>query len=500
MFDVKFIQKFFLPKEIPKVRKKRHMKQTRQYLPCMCLDFVLSSSRMERADGKKKGWADKIAFFGLFIASLFIAYLIVARRSAILFSEPIELPHMGVSVSVPVGNGWDSDKKWNYEENGFTTGSFFNPGFVNPIMSARCRYLLAAAEEDADTQFEQKARKVGGKIIETGQISSGPAVVNWAHITGTLKGAKTPVDIFFGTVQSPENRQLNIEVQQTANHSQMASEVFRRIVKGLEFKDAPLLAAGSKVVTEIKTKQVSSFLTEHSLETFFVVKDSKGAPAGFIIGVVADVGQQTPMNIQAANFLYIPGVFTREQVVLFQSRDDLSEFTWKSEVSGRFGRSGSEAVFDKSGVLAVKRYDSSVFSGISEEGDDEQSEEHFYRPGPASIPDVIGDFVFGQMFDFGYEKILIDLIRTDGTIVPVLMHNIESTDADAAYVVKVEFLDGRNYSEEVYFDEHRQVVKEVIRQDKTYILERSSTEELLVLFPEKAGSILQTKELFKSDG
>jgi len=43
--------------------------------------------------------------------ALSAAHLVVALKSAVLLSEPIELPHGGLSVSVPMGNGWYSEKK-----------------------------------------------------------------------------------------------------------------------------------------------------------------------------------------------------------------------------------------------------------------------------------------------------------------------------------------------------------------------------------------------------
>jgi len=46
---------------------------------------------MDKTYGTKEYAADKIAFLGLFIIALLIAYFIVASRSALVLSEPIKL-------------------------------------------------------------------------------------------------------------------------------------------------------------------------------------------------------------------------------------------------------------------------------------------------------------------------------------------------------------------------------------------------------------------------
>ena len=81
----------------------------------------------ETYESKKYG-IDKIAFLGLFILSILIAQLIVKSNSKILFSEPIELAHSGLSLSVPLGRGWQSDGQWKYEEGAFVLGSKFVVG------------------------------------------------------------------------------------------------------------------------------------------------------------------------------------------------------------------------------------------------------------------------------------------------------------------------------------------------------------------------------------
>ena len=59
----------------------------------------------------KKYWADKIAMSGLFIGAVLIARLIIVSRSAVVLSEPIKSNCAALSVSIPAGNGWQSEKQ-----------------------------------------------------------------------------------------------------------------------------------------------------------------------------------------------------------------------------------------------------------------------------------------------------------------------------------------------------------------------------------------------------
>jgi len=156
----------------------------------------------------KKFGADKIAFLGMFALSLLIAQLIVSRNSALNFSEPIELAHSGLSISVPTGKGWQSELQWQYHSNGFTLSSHF---IVGPGISGarvRCRYFPTSLATTAEVLFEQQAAEIKGTIKETGQSQKDNLTIYWARIEG-------PVLAFVGTVELPNNRTVNIEVIQT---------------------------------------------------------------------------------------------------------------------------------------------------------------------------------------------------------------------------------------------------------------------------------------------
>ncbi len=189
---------------------------------------------MDKTYDIKKIGVDKIALLGLFVLSLLIARLIVASKSAIILSEPMKLTQAGLSVSMPAGNGWKSEKQWNYHENSysFSISSNFTPRPGKPTAWAYCRYLLAAETTTPQMRFEQRALEVKGVIIKTERMQIDTLTIDWVHI----QKPRTSFSFLFGTAKLPNNHQLDIEVHQIIGDAEMAELTFKRIVKSLNFE------------------------------------------------------------------------------------------------------------------------------------------------------------------------------------------------------------------------------------------------------------------------
>jgi hypothetical protein len=449
---------------------------------------------MSRTYETKKYGADKVAFLGLFILALLIARFIIASRSAIVLSEPIKLDYAGLSAVVPAGKGWRSEKQWKYKENAFTLSSLFQSGSGTAL--ARCRYFLLVTEVSSDVLFEQKASEIGGVIAKAGQTpisrpgsaftksaqSDAPAVIDWVQIVKP----QTLSDMFLGIVQLPNNRRLDVEVYQTTGDIDLTEHVFELMAESLEFEDSPFWEAGSEIVSEIKNKGLDHFLVSHhpagpqntvpsdrqSRESFFLIKDARGSSIGFTMEVLTgdsslqnDLEEESvgsapsaQLNIQGASLNYLRGRYDREQSSFFQSDNSFDEFAWKSRTSSMDGISGTEIFLGEDGIMTVKAFDT-------------RAEEKNYRIGPAAIPDALSELIFGPLLDSGYEKIFVDIIQSEGIILPVLVSKAERKDfaaeKDAAYVFTVEFLDGRGFSEWLYLDGHRRISKRLLRRGGT---------------------------------
>jgi len=194
-------------------------------------------------------------------------------------------------------------------------------------------------------------------------------------------------------------------------------------------------------------------------------------------------------NIQAAGLFYIRGQNFIEQGTSFQCSNDLDEFVYKSEISERTGRSGTEIILDETGVITVREYQA-------------QPEEKSYRLNPAAIPDIFLDQLLMQMLDSGTSQIVVDIIEATGKIIPTLIAAVEvandlTADEDAAYAFMLELLDGRGFSEKIYLNDRKQVYLRLARQDNIYILERAEIESIVREFPEHAEHIRRNNQMLR---
>jgi len=202
--------------------------------------------------GTNKPPYDKIALLGLFILSLLTAHTIVVLTSRITFSDPIRLSKTGLSISIPAGKAWQSDRQWRYQENMFSLSSLFPRGAERPTTWAHCQYLLRAETTTPQMRFEQRASEIEAVIAEINQLQIDMLTIDWARIE------KNDVNftMFFGTANLPDNRQLDIEVSQIPGDGELAEMVFKHIIETLIFDDNQL---------ELTIDEFQSLFSKHIL-------------------------------------------------------------------------------------------------------------------------------------------------------------------------------------------------------------------------------------------
>ena len=438
---------------------------------------------------------DKIALLGLFIAALLSARLVVFFKSRIVFSKPVPLSRTGLSVSMPSGYSWQSDKQWNYQENFFTISSLFPLGSDKPTTWANCRYLLSAETTTPQVRFERTASEIDATIVETRQIQADGITIDYARIDKP----EFAFTVFYGTAVLPDNRQLDIEVRHITSDGEFAEQVFRGMIKNLKFEDNKLLKAGAEIVTEIKSRGLAAFLENQNSRAFFLVKDAAKRAIGFTMDVLVDSGiDSSPIgvhktatdakhNIQSAGLYYMRGQNSFEQATSFQCSNNLDEFIYRSELNARTGRSGTETIQKTTGELMVRKFQ-------------EQPDEKTYRLNPVAIPDIFLDQLLLQMLESNKKEIIIDIIEANGRIIPTFIATVEAAedmppDDAAAYVFKLELMDGQGFTELLYLNDRKQIYKRFARQDDIYILERADAETIVREFPEHAEQVLRNNQI-----
>lgn len=245
--------------------------------------------------------------------------------------------------------------------------------------------------------------------------------------------------------------------------------------------------AGSRLIGRIKQKGISSFLDTESLRTFFLIKSGSRGAIGFSMETYVDSNDRSGFEINSASMLYMPGRGGQEQLSYFSSDQRFDRFSWKSETVSAAGSIGVELRLEEDQNLSVRRLG---LNGVQRN----------YKLDSVVIPDYLLDLVLVEMSQTGYRKVIIDILEHDGMITPALIQKmpLDGGDRDtlgAADILKLELLDGRGYSQIVFFDGEGKIFKVILNQERTYILERSSAEEIRDIFPERADFILQTDKV-----
>ena len=451
----------------------------------MPLSTIIITLIMNQSDKIRRYSADKLAFLGLLILTLLIARFITASRSKILFSGPITLDKSGLSVPIPLGNGWASDGNWHYNENAFSLSSDFLPIAGPPVATARCRLLLAAAQTDPQVRFNEIASVLDGALVEIYRAYAGTLAVDWAHI----RNRKTRANSFVGSVSLPYNRRLDIEVHQGINEGDLARRIFEKITAGIKFEDNQLLRKGSEVVEQLKNAGVSSFLDNHRQEDYYLIKTGQKRTVGFLMEGIMHKGN-SQLNINACRLLHMRDPRIPEQSTSLESDDSFDEFVWEGQSSGFFGRAGIQIIRSRDGTVTANKL--GPRAGQKE-----------YLPGTATIPDAFFDQFLRQMLQSGERELIVDLLKishADVEIVPALVCLMDAPDGaekNARYQFRVEFLDERGSFEHIYLDSSGRTYKVLVRVDQVYIIERSSLKELTELFPKRADVILKKRSTLR---
>jgi len=422
--------------------------------------------------------SDKIAFLGLFILSLVVARLIVGVRSTTRLSGPVELRYSGVSVYVPVGNGWQGERRWSYQRNGYSLSSqrFSMPG--QPSGWLRWRYLLVSNATDGKQRIEARAKELKSRIVRSGRTDSGGVVFDW----GCLEPPEAAGVICFATAQLPYKRRLELELRELAVGPAATQRTFNRLLGSVRFEDNGLLEAGSKAVAEIRRRGLSRFLENHNRQSLYLIRDGRGRAIGFTADVFVNQNLQQQMQVKAAGIFYVRSGYDRERVSSFESDDRLRRFRWNTEFADALGnlilqRVGTQVTVEQDGTMTVTS------------SDPQRSKEQLCL-GPVSVPDVLIGVVLEQLVDSGVQRCMLDLIQPDGTVTPVLVHRLELKPETAkqkiAYAFHLLLLDGQGYYERLYLDGNKRIVRAVLQQEDLILFEQAELSEVVRLFPEKA--------------
>jgi hypothetical protein len=435
--------------------------------------------------------ARTIALPALLVISLLTARLVMYSKTGrinIRLSAPIELNMSGLSVSLPSGNGWQCEEKWRFENSSFTIYSIFTSRLKSRTY-AQCRYLLAGGTETPEERLGQNYYRI--KVATSGQLTENDITVNWAS-ANTNSGD----EIILGICELADGRQLEIEILQGASELNTAHDIFEKIVKSIKFSDNGLLQAGARLISGIRDKGLDAVIGDLNKpqSSLFTIADSSNKIIGFAMDAIVLAKKDAGVTINAADYYYLRGTINNEQVGLFRGSDDLRQFVWRFEISSRTGKKGIEMTAD-SGTLNIRKLRTgSPFDRPA--GSDTGSIEL----GETAVPEIVLEPVLTDALSGREKSFIIDLISSEGDITPVYIEIVPPSEGQTdSNSIKLEWLDGRGYRQQNYYDNSGNPFKKVLKQETTFTINSADVNEVAKLFPEHADIVSKKQPLINRE-
>jgi hypothetical protein len=136
-----------------------------------------------------------------------------------------------------------------------------------------------------------------------------------------------------------------------------------------------------------------------------------------------------------------------------------------------------------------------------------------YLLGEAAVPDidVVLEPILKNVLDGSRPEIIVDLIKTDGTISPVSIKKAEAQpespkgaesskrEATDNNSLRVELLDGQGNWQQIYYTSEKERSRIVYGQENSYTLQHADPNQIISLFPERAYFIRDQKQLLERE-
>ncbi len=290
------------------------------------------------ADIIKKYSLEEVALLVMFAIGLLVAGLIVALRGRIDMSEPLELPHSGLAVSLPVGRGWKPPAGWLYDTgNEFSLSTHLRVGNERAAI-VHCRYFLASPEVDPEQVLTGRISAANLQVVRSGQIID-DVDVRWAQAGEPGRMA----DTFLGVAALPHGRILEISVRAPVDH-RLAGKVFRLMVKGIVFESDELISRGVDFMRRFRGRVFADISQQQNAvdaESIYLIRDALDEPRGFQIETFRKNPEGSDWSSMIAERIhYTVGARGRTSKSHFECTDRLDRFIWQT---GRTSRRAPEA-------------------------------------------------------------------------------------------------------------------------------------------------------------
>lgn len=432
----------------------------------------------------------EVALLVIFAFGLLLSFLVVSARKKIQFSDPLEAPFDGITVSMPSGNGWQSQNKWQYSgiENAFAIKSVLVQSNVR-LAHISWQYNIAAEEKKTEEIISVASSTAGFLKVRTENINIGGLEFTTLIFTSPSKARPDGIEnYYYATARLPFGREIKLEVLAIAD-ADFASRIFDSAIKKIKYTEDKRLAIGEDFIKRSKSSGAAALIkreTERTSRRIYLAREYSPANAinaseyqGFTIDVFSpgkDLRRRGGINASAFN--YIDGPVGWIGSGLFSCDRSINNFEWKSKQSSLDKRreTGVEIKY-ADGVLRC--YDVHSMT-------DRIIKERVYNPSPLSIPELFLDSLAAAFLDQNTENALIDIILPDGRIVPAEISKtaIAASPSMPTAVSAVRFSmynkHGKYY--ELLFDQSGKIVGKIEKIGITFELKRTNIKEVIAQF------------------
>lgn len=410
--------------------------------------WAMIADMFEKID-KEKYSLDKVALLALFAVSLLIGQIIVSHRSKVHLSGPIELGFAGVSAVLPQDGGWEGLDSWVFDEkeNGFllVSGLTVRTGTEAVV---QWRYLLAAKTAGTDGHLAERIADENVEVVDIGQEQLNEVTFEWAQVKkpGSASGS------FWGVAQLEHGRAIWLDV--AAGDLSLAEDVFKKVIRSISVQDDGLHGKGARFVqsakSELKRQRIGNRNSGYR-EHIYLLGPKGGKASGFVLETFNLSDLETGGGFEGKVFYHRRSALGWiSDHNLFRISSDLDTFHWENvSVTSRQQRGNLTLLeLSEDGLLKVVRSNGMVRQ---------------FRFGDALVADPMIDTFLTEFLDSSEDKVLIDLVIKNGTIIPTIISRtdpglVQISGVNVAYSLRMDFFHSKGMYQEVYFDSDKRIV------------------------------------------
>ena len=435
----------------------------------------------------KKYGADKIAFLGMFILAVFIARFLVSSKSGLEFSEPVELTHASLSVSMPTGKYWQSVEQWVYDDDAFVLSSklITNPMATKqlyPDAAVYCKYFLKTRFISPKSLIRKRLGDIEENKIVTNRIQKDNLTINWARVN-------EPLSIIEAVIDLPDNRVFVVEIVETSIVLDLAQEILQHVIDSLSFEEDNLVKTGANFITDIKSKGIDSLIDSSNVVSCFFYKNDEKKNVGYTIDMLGFLNSDRDFKIRGASDFV--GSNGQHYKTLFRCDEPLDNFIWEGQTNTiALRQTGQIFSNNETGTIVFKDHEMIT---VSQKG---TGKTRIHLNCSNVVPSILLESLIRPAIRSDINEAVIDVVNSSGEITPTLL-SIQVADKPRegySYIVTLESLDGNNSPEKFYLDRSLRIIK----GDGIYSLERTDLDKIEEEYPGTTGDIKEQLKLLDS--